>query len=340
MPKSIERAFVYVANADSYELLVFAMDLGTGGLTLVEHVMGGKFTTLACTPDRRFMFAGLRDEPFGIASFTIDPVRGTLRPLTETRMPGALAFLSIDPTGRWLLAASYHGNFVAIAEIAPSGELREPHQIIESIPKAHSVLASPANDMVIAAALGGDRLIAWPWDAASGRLDESRRAETLIEAGVGPRHVRFSPNENRVLMIGELDASVRLLEYDAALKFRPLAKAPAVPKTFRGKRWGAELHVSPDGRFAFASERTSSTFSVFDTRPAGSLLPMRAIVPTERQPRAFAVDPTGRFVYVAGQKSNRLSAYAIDAETGVPTKLGDYSTGADPCWVEIIGFGA
>src|SRR5687767_10734857 len=68
-----ERAFVYVANAESRELLVFRLDLANGALTLVEHVLGGKFTTLCFTPERRFMFAGLRDEPFGVASFAIEP---------------------------------------------------------------------------------------------------------------------------------------------------------------------------------------------------------------------------------------------------------------------------
>jgi 6-phosphogluconolactonase len=340
MSNSIERAFVYVANADSRELLVFDLNLDSGELTLIEHVLGGKFTTIACTPDRRFMFAGLRDEPFAIASFAIDPVRGKLRPLGETRMPGPLAFLSIDTTGRWLLSASYHGNFVAVAEITSSGELKSPQQIIESIEKAHCILPSPSNDMVVATALGSDRLMVWPWDSANGRLDDSRRVETAIDEGTGPRHVRFVPHaSNQLLLIGELDASIRLFEYDAALHFRQLAKSSTAPKGFRGKRWGAELHVSPDGRFAFASERTSSTLSVFETEPSGSALPSRATVPTERQPRAFAIDPTGRFLFVAGQKSNRLSAYAIDAETGVPSKLGDHATGGDPCWVEIIGVG-
>lgn len=338
MSSPTERAFVYVANAESRELLVFRMSPGSGELTLVQHLLGGKFTTLAYTPDRRFLFAGLRDEPFGIASFAIDPMRGTLQPLGEQRMPGPLAFVSVDRTGRCLLAASYHNDFLAVAMIDADGAICAPHQLIASVPKAHSILAAPTNDFVVAAALGGDRLLAWPFDAASGRLDESKPSELTIDTGAGPRHVRFHPGAQRLFLICELDGSVRSIEYDDSLRFRQVAIATVMPPGFRGKRWAAELHVAPSGRFVFGSERTSSTLSAFSVDHESGSLEVQAIVPTERQPRAFAIDPEGRFLYVVGQKSNRLSSYAIDQETGVPTKLNEYAVGQDPCWVEVLAF--
>jgi 6-phosphogluconolactonase len=337
MPNAIDRTFVYVANAESRELLVFRLSPANGELTLIEHVIGGKFTTIAVSPDRRWLFAGLRDEPYGIASLAIDSNTGKLRHVGETRFPGPLAFLSVDRTGRWLLAASYHGDFVAIAEIRATGELAAPHQIIRAIPKAHSVLASPANDFLAAAALGNDRILVWPFDAATGKVDESRLSEVGVDAGTGPRHLRFHSSAQRMFLIGELDASVRLFEYDAARNFKQLSKSFAIPKGFRSKRWGAELQLAPDGNFVFASERTSSTLSAFAVNDAAQSLELRAVVQTEQQPRAFALDPTGRYLFVAGQKSNRLSAYAIDQQTGVPTKLAEYAVGLDPCWIEAVG---
>jgi 6-phosphogluconolactonase len=337
MSDAIDRAFVYVANAESRELLVFRVNLANGELTLVEHVIGGKFTTIAVSPDRRFLFAGLRDEPFGIATLAIDPDTGKLRSLSETHFPGPLAFLSVDGTGRWLFAASYHNDFVAISEIGASGELASPHQVIANLPKAHSVLTSPANDFVAAASLGSDRVLVWPFDATAGTLDEGRLTEVAVDAGAGPRHLRFHPSANRMFLIGELDASVRIFEYDAERNFTQLAKGFAIPKGFRSKRWGAELHITPDGRFVFASERTSSTLSVFATEGASQLEP-RGVIQTERQPRAFAIDPTGRYLYVVGQKSNRLSAYTIDPQTGIPAKLAEYAVGLEPCWIEAVAF--
>jgi 6-phosphogluconolactonase len=335
MSHAIERAFAYVANAESRELLVFRMDLASGELTLIEDVLGGKFTTLAHTPDRRFMFAGLRDEPFGIASFAIDPARGMLRALGETRMPGPLAFLSTDRTGRWLLSASYHNDFVAVSEIDASGQLREPHQIIESIPKAHAIVVAPTNDVAIATSLGSDMLIAWRFDATSGRLLEQERTQQSVAAGAGPRHIRFHPQGRQFFVLCELDGSIRAFDFDpAALRMEERAAASVVPKGFRGKRWAAELQITPDGNLLYASERTSSTLAGFNLDGANGIDAFGS-VSTERQPRAFAIDPSGRFLLAVGQKSNRLSLYSIDGD-GSLTKLNEYAVGQDPCWVDVL----
>lgn len=337
MSQVTERAFVYVANAESRELLVFELNLASGELTLLEDLLGGKVTTLAHTPDQRFMFAGLRDEPFAIASFAIDPARGMLHGRGETRMPGPLAFLTTDRSGRWLLSASYHNDFIAVSEIEASGRLNEPHQIIGSLPKAHALAVAPTNDVVIATSLGSDRLLAWRFDATSGRLVEHEYAQQSVAAGAGPRHLRFDPQGRLFYVLCELDGSIRTFDFDSTtLRMEPRAVASVVPKGFRGKRWAAEIHITPDGKFLYASERTSSTIAAFNVSAHDGIEAFGS-VPTERQPRSFAIDPSGRFLLAVGQKSNRLSVYAIERE-GSLTKLQDYPVGEDPCWVEVLVF--
>ena len=112
----------------------------------------------------------------------------------------------------------------------------------------------------------------------------------------------------------------------------------AMPKGARDKRWAAELRLTPDGRSMYASERSTSTLATFSLGEGGTQIESRGNVPTERQPRAFAIDPSGRFLFAVGQKSNRLSSYSIDPETGLVTKLNEYQVGADPCWIEVLGF--
>jgi 6-phosphogluconolactonase len=325
-----------VANAESRELLVFTLDAANGDLQLVEHVLGGKFTVLAHTPDCRFLFAGLRDDPFGVASFAIDPVRGNLRLIGETRLPGPLAFMSVDSTGRWLLTASYHNDFVAICAIDADGSIREPQQIVRPIPKAHAVLASPANRFIVATSLGSDMVVVWPFDESSGRLDEQAVQQVKVSAGAGPRHLRFHPAMDRLFLVNELDASVRSFDFDATtgqLEERTIASA--VPKGHRGKRWAAEIQLTPEGRFMYVSERSSSTITAFRIDAAARMQALGS-VPTERQPRAMTIDPSGRFLLAAGQKSNRLSVYLINADSGLLSKLADYAVGGDPCWISIL----
>jgi 6-phosphogluconolactonase len=115
-----------------------------------------------------------------------------------------------------------------------------------------------------------------------------------------------------------------------------LAAASALPPGFAGKPWAADIHVSPDGRFLYASERTSSTLSGFAIDTASGRLTPIGHWPTETQPRGFAIDPGGRYLLSVGQLSNSLTAYAIDAASGALAPLNRYPIGANPNWVEIV----
>ena len=103
-----------------------------------------------------------------------------------------------------------------------------------------------------------------------------------------------------------------------------------------GAPWAADLHLTPDGRFLFASERRSSTLSSYAVDATSGALTLLARRPTETEPRGFALSPDGRHLIAVGQASNRLSHYAIDVESGGLTTLGDRPIGTNPNWVEIV----
>ena len=111
-----------------------------------------------------------------------------------------------------------------------------------------------------------------------------------------------------------------------------------MPKGFEGKPWAADIHLTPDGKYLYASERTTSTLAAFKVDPKTGMLTSIDSFATEKQPRGFSIDPTGRYLLAAGQLSNSMTAYAIDKATGKLTKLKDYSVGKNPNWVEIVAF--
>ena len=94
--------------------------------------------------------------------------------------------------------------------------------------------------------------------------------------------------------------------------------------------------MSPDGRFLYASERTSSTIAEFSVDPVSGFLKQIGSVPTETQPRGFAIDPRGRFLVCVGQVSNSMTVYTIDQATGELSEVERYAMGQNPNWVEII----
>jgi 6-phosphogluconolactonase len=114
--------------------------------------------------------------------------------------------------------------------------------------------------------------------------------------------------------------------------------ANQAPRNTDNDIWAADLHLTPNGRFLYASERTTSTIGAFQVDGASGKLTYVGSVPTEKQPRGFGVDPTGQFVVVSGEKSDMLSVYAIQAESGALKAIGRYPTGKGANWVEIVTF--
>lgn len=104
----------------------------------------------------------------------------------------------------------------------------------------------------------------------------------------------------------------------------------------KGKPWAADIHLSPDGRTLYASERTSSTLSAFRVDAATGQLQPLGQVPTEKTPRGFAVDASGRFLIAAGQDSHHVALHPIDAATGLPGAPTRVPVGKNPNWIEIV----
>jgi 6-phosphogluconolactonase len=157
MAKGAPETVVYVSNAGGPEIHVMAMDRASGALDLIERVPvpGAPSPTsmpVALSPDRRFLHAALRSEPFNAASFAIDPASGRLRHLGSTRLDDSMAYMAVDRTGRWLFCASYPGGKLAVNPIDGAGWVTAPpNQIVPDVRDRRSDGPAPAG----AAAAGG-----------------------------------------------------------------------------------------------------------------------------------------------------------------------------------------
>ena len=153
----------------------------------------------------------------------------------------------------------------------------------------------------------------------------------------GPRHFLWDMPQKHVYLINELDGGIDVFGYSSASgTLHHLQLTSALPPGFTGKAWAADLHMAPDGQYLYASERTSSTLATFRIDPATGLLQLVGHTATEKTPRGFAVDSTGRFLIACGQDSDAVSLHAIDAATGMPGPGQSQSAGKSPNWVEIV----
>lgn len=328
----------YVANGDSQEVSVLSLDRSSGAVRPLQTLaVGGMVMPLATSPDRRTLYAALRSEPLSVVSLRIDPVAGTLAPIGRAELPDSMANIATDRTGRWLFAASYGGHKVSVSPIGADGIAGAPTQVLATGPNAHAAVPSPDNRFLFVTCLGADQVMQFRFDAASGRLAPNTPPTMAARPKAGPRHLVFHPNGRWAYLLNELDAGVDLLDYDAANGTLALRKTwPTLPPGFAGKPWAADLHLRPDGRFLYTSERTSSTLATWAVDAASGELSLLGHVATETQPRGFQIDPSGRWLLAVGQLSNALSIYAIDAAGGTLRRQGSMPLGKNPNWVEIV----
>jgi 6-phosphogluconolactonase len=251
-----------------------------------------------------------------------------------------MAYVATDRSGKFLLSASYGGNKVTVNPIGPDGIAQPAQQIMATEPNAHCIVADPSNRYVLHTSLGGDLVYVEKFDAKTGKLAPSDPPNVSVKAKAGPRHLVFAPKGKFVYLLNELDASIYVFPWDAetgTLK-KEVQVATSLPNGFDGKPWAADIHLTPDGKFLYASERTTSTLAAFRVDPNTGMLTSIDSYPTEKQPRGFSIDPTGRYLLAVGQLSNSMTSYAIDKATGKLTKLKEYPMGKNPNWVEIVAF--
>lgn len=335
--------FVYVGNAESQDVSVFQLeDDGDLAPVATATVPGptppGGSLPLAASPDKKFLYAGLRNQPYSVVTFSIDGKTGKLTYAGTGPLVDSMAYVVTDRSGRFLLAASYDGNRVTVSPIGPDGVVEATRQIVPTLPHAHCILPDQQNLHVLHTSLAGDVVYQEIFDANTGRLSPGNPATVSVKANAGPRHLVFSPDGRFVYLVGELDGSISLFPYDSkAGRLRAHTQVvSSLPAGFSGKPWAADIHLTPDGRLLYASERTSSTLAAFRVDPDDGTLKPIGSYPTARQPRSFQIDSSGRYLISAGQLSNSVIVHSIEKASGKLFILREHPAGKNPGWVEAV----
>jgi 6-phosphogluconolactonase len=336
MPQTI----VYVSCAAAAQVVRFRLDDATGALTpLGSTTVPGSLDpppvgmAMALSPDHRVLYAVCRNPPYPVTAFAIG-ADGALSVIGSGHLAQAMHYIATDRTGRFLFGASYHGAVLSVNPIGADGVPGEPLQVLPTPPKAHSILPDPENRAVYAAVLGGDVILRQEFSLATGRLATPATPVAHTAPGAGPRHLRFARGGARLYCINELDGTVNTYARDAAtgaltglqsVRLAPPSKTPAA----------ADLHLTPDERFLYASERASNVLAGFRLRPDGTLDAL-GTVPTEPEVRGFAIDPRGRWLLCASHTTGAVVVYGIDAHSGALTRRAACPAGANANWIEII----
>ncbi len=353
------QTLVFVGNSKGGGVSVASLD-ARGKLGFADPVLAEEgISPLAPHPNGKFLYGAVTTRtPNEIVSFAIDHGARKLHPVASIPVPVDVTYLTVDPAGLNLLAASYGCGEVLAYALAPSGQA-QPFPLSRLHPERnpHGVNCSADGRFVFVPALGHDQILQYAFDAASGRLTPNSPACLPCPRNAGPRHLAFSPDRRHVYALMELSGDVVTLAFDAAAgtltrldatallpaeralppsSYTPPLNAPAGPNSPVPVIWAADIGITPDGRFVYASERTNSTISCFARDIHSGRLDFAGVFDVERQPRSFSIEPWGKRMVVAGEKSGTLGVYAIDAATGGLSLLDRQNVGVAPNWVTTL----
>jgi 6-phosphogluconolactonase len=330
--------FVYVCVAAEKRIAVYRLDGATGHLTHRSDckVADGEPGALTVDPDKRFLLAAIRSAG-RLASFRIDPGTGALTHLGSVPAGPDPAHLSTDRAGRFLLTAYYVDAKVTVHAIGKDGTLgKEPLQSLPTADKAHAIVPDPSGRFVFVPHTGPDAIFQFAFDTKTGRLTASSLAKLTTPKGTGPRHLVFHPSKSIAYVANEQGGSVTAYALDPkAGTLGPLQTVSTLPKDFTGTNACAEIRVHPSGRFLYVSNRGHDSIACFALEDDGKPSALGQ-EPTEKTPRSFDLDPSGKYLFAAGESSGKLVTYKVDSRSGGLKKLETYEVGKAPWWVLAV----
>jgi len=351
----LAQTFVYVSEANDGSIARYALNDRTGALQLLGHTKAnGKVMPMALSADRQHLYAAIRSKPLQLMSWRIDSKTGDLSQANAVPAAASYPYISTDQQGRFLLGASYDGDVVHVYRLAHDGKvIAPPVGSYKTGHAAHSVIVDASGKEAYVGNLGTDRVLQLTL-SAEGELQALGNGYVKTAAENGPRHSVLSPDNRYLYNIGEMGGIITQFRRETSGELVKVAEtANAVAEKYQlehGKErpanysdptpriWAADIRLTPDGRFLYVSERTSSTVSGYQVNPADGKLTLVGSWPVEKQPRGIAISPDGRWLIASGEKSAVTGSYAINAQSGTLSKVGEAPVGGDANWVTVVTY--
>jgi len=291
---------------------------------------------LAVDPSHRFLYAvnevqDYKGEKSGaVTAFAIDRKTGKLSRLNEVASRGEdPCYISLDKTGKYVLVANYTSGNIAVFPVHNDGTLGEasafvqhhgsgPNHEHQEGPHAHWIETTADNRYAVVADLGLDKLLIYRFDATNGSLTPNNPPAADLPPGSGPRHVAFSPNNKFTYSVNELKSTVTAFSFNAAQgTLEPFQTVCTLPKDFSGENDTAEIHIQPNGKFLYASNRGHESIAVFSIdQKTGRLNLVHTFSTQGKTPRNFELDPTGSHLLVANEDPGDIVVFKLDAANG------------------------
>jgi len=261
-----------------------------------------------------------------VSSFNFDPMSGKPSSINKVDSKGADPCYLINDDKN-VIVANYSGGSIAVFGKNEDGSLTEAKQVVQHYGKGineqrqekahvHMVYFSPDKKYVLSSDLGNDKVYVYSYNPTADKEVLTIKDSVSVTAGGGPRHLKFSKNGKYAYVLQELDGSITSFGYKDG-KLTKVFETTILPKDFKGTFSSADIQISPNGKFLYASNRgEANNISVFKILKKGKLQLKGQTSTLGKGPRSFVIDPTGKFLLVGHQYTNNIVIFKIHKRKG------------------------
>ncbi|GAA5520611.1 lactonase family protein [Aliifodinibius salicampi] len=327
-------------SGESEGIYVYEFNAETGEANYISKVSGVENPSyIAISPDDNYVYAVNEtgaENGGSVSAFSFDKAKGELKFLNKKSSRGGHpCYVSVDQTGRWAFAGNYSGGSLSMLPIAEDGSLQEAKAYFEHSgssvnknrqerPHVHCTYVAPDNEHVLVADLGTDQVKSYRFNASKGELAPLESGVYEAEPGSGPRHITFHPEGDFAYLINELNGTIDAFTFEAG-KLNKIQQVSTLPENYEGVVSGADIQLSPDGKFLYASNREDLNNIVIYSvnQENGQLSYVGKQNSGGIHPRNFMIDPTGQYLLVANRNTDNVVVFKRDKESGMLTKTGN-----------------
>lgn len=349
-------------------IYLFEMDPASGALKERKVIVNSRNPSwVALNPSKTRLYSCDELQEYGgkasgaVTAYSINSSNGDLAELNTVSSEGAgPAYISVHPSGRYVLVANYAGGSIAVLPIHRDGSLgsaTDVHKDTGSVgpkhavsapagsfaisghskPHAHMIQADPTAKRVISTDLGMDRILIWNFDVERGTLRPNNPHEVPVPPGDGPRHFVFHPNGHWFYCIQEEGSAVVAFDYNPSTgNMTQKQVISTLPKTCAGTNMASEIRISPDARFIYGANRLHDTITTFAIRRDGRLEYAGEEWTHGDYPRSITIDPSGDFIYSCNQFADNVTAFRVNHKTGQLSFTGQYTPVGTPAVIVFL----
>lgn len=314
-------------------IYVYKFRSSDGSFKEVGHVKTSNASYLAVSPNGKFVYAtnenGKDDNGGEVSAFSFDKTNGQLTLLNKQLSGGDHpCYVTVDKSGKWVIAGNYSSGTLSVFPVQTDGSLGTASQQIQhkgsgpnkdrqDKPHVHCTVLSDDNRWLYVSDLGIDKVMIYAFDESTGKLTPATTGNVSVTPGAGPRHLVFHPSNRFAYLVEEMSGHVSAYSHNAG-ELKSIQRVSLLPEGFNGAVGAADIHISKDGKFLYASNRgDANDISIFRINPENGTLERTGRQSTlGKGPRNFNFDPSGKFLLVGNQSSDEIVIFERDINSG------------------------